>query len=302
MVIVETIALSTMLCNDLIMPVLLRLPWLRLNQRPDLTRLLLTIRRGSILAMLLMGYAYFRVVGESIALVATGLISFAAVAQFAPPILIGLYWQGATLGGALIGLCAGFAVWLYTLLLPALAGSGWLDGAFVTEGAFGVALLRPDALFGLSGLDPVSHALIWSLLVNICGLVGWSLFGRQGSFERIQASLFVQVDRLGGGLHRWRGRAAVADLRALLARYVGAERAEAALRRSCPRARPGADRRRPGRRRPDRFRRAPAGRRDRRRLGPDHDLDRGQGRRPRRRPGAGDPRRGIAGDRVQPAL
>jgi Na+/proline symporter/nitrogen-specific signal transduction histidine kinase len=229
MVIVATIALSTMLCNDLIMPVLLRLPWLRLNQRPDLSGLLLMIRRGSILAMLLMGYAYFRVVGESIALATTGLISFAAVAQFAPPILIGLYWQGATLGGALIGLCAGFAVWLYTLLLPALAGSGWLDGAFVTEGAFGVALLRPDALFGLSGLDPVSHALIWSLLVNVCGLVGWSLIGRQGSFERIQASLFVRVDRLGGGLHRWRGRAAVADLRALLARYVGPERAEAAL-------------------------------------------------------------------------
>ena len=60
-------------------------------------------------------------------------------------------------------------------------------------------------------------------------LLGCSLVGRQGSFERIQASLFVEVDRLGGGLHLWRGSAAVGDLRALLARYVGAERAEQAL-------------------------------------------------------------------------
>ena len=41
MVIVETIALSTMVCNDLVMPVLLRLRRLRLAERPDLTGLLL---------------------------------------------------------------------------------------------------------------------------------------------------------------------------------------------------------------------------------------------------------------------
>jgi signal transduction histidine kinase len=75
----------------------------------------------------------------------------------------------------------------------------------------------------------VSHALLWSLTANIACLVGSSLVGHQGSFERIQASLFVEVDRLGGGPHLWRGSAAVGDLRALLARYVGAERAEQAL-------------------------------------------------------------------------
>src|ERR687897_930358 len=119
MVIVESIALSTMLCNDLIMPVLLRVRWLRLNERPDLSGLLLAIRRGSILAMLLLGYAYFKIVGESYALVTIGLVSFCAAAQFAPPILFGIYWKAATLRGALTGLCAGFLIWLYTLLLPA---------------------------------------------------------------------------------------------------------------------------------------------------------------------------------------
>src|SRR5438045_3563155 len=91
MVIVETIALSTMVCNDLVMPVLLRLPGLRLSERRDLTELLLTIRRGAILTILLLGYSYFRLAGEAYALVSIGLISFAAVAQFAPPILGGIF-------------------------------------------------------------------------------------------------------------------------------------------------------------------------------------------------------------------
>src|SRR6185503_20082827 len=87
MVIVETIALSTMVCNDLVMPVLLRLRRLRLNERSDLTRLLLGIRRGAIVLILLLGYLYFKLAGEAYALVSIGLISFAAVAQFAPVVL-----------------------------------------------------------------------------------------------------------------------------------------------------------------------------------------------------------------------
>jgi signal transduction histidine kinase len=211
------------------MPVLLRVGWLRLNERPDLSGLLLAIRRGSILATLLLGYLYFKLIGESYTLATTGLVSFCAAAQFAPPILFGIYWKGASLRGALVGLSAGFLVWLYTLLLPALALSGWLDPTFLSDGLFGSDLLRPYALFGLEGLDPISHALLWSLTANIACLLGCSLVGRQGSFERVQASLFVEVDRLGGGPHLWRGSAAVGELRALLARYVGAERADQAL-------------------------------------------------------------------------
>jgi Na+/proline symporter/signal transduction histidine kinase len=229
MVIVACVALSTMISNDLIMPVLLRLRWLRLNQRRDLGGLLLAIRRGSILVILLLGYVYFKTVGGSYALVTMGLVSFCAAAQFAPPILLGLYWKGATLRGALLGLSAGFLVWLYTLLLPALARSGWLGSSFLEDGLFGFDLLRPYALFGLEGVDPITHALLWSMLANVSGLVGWSLIGRQGSFERIQASLFVEVGRLGGGQHLWRGSAAVADLQALLTRYLGATRAHSAL-------------------------------------------------------------------------
>jgi Na+/proline symporter len=61
MVIVEAIAVSTMVCNDLVMPLLLRTRrFSALGRGGDLTQLLLTIRRGAIVLMLLLGYLYFR--------------------------------------------------------------------------------------------------------------------------------------------------------------------------------------------------------------------------------------------------
>jgi Na+/proline symporter/nitrogen-specific signal transduction histidine kinase len=228
MVIVETIALSTMVCNDLVMPVLLRMQRLRLNERPDLTGLLLGIRRGAIVAVLLLGYMYFRLAGEAYALVSIGLISFAAVAQFAPVVLGGLFWRGGTRRGALCGLVAGFAVWFYTLMLPALARSGWLPIELLQDGPFGIELLKPLALFGLSGLDQITHAMIWSMIANVGLYVGVSLLGTQTAVEHHQASVFVDVFRReAGGAGFWRGTASVQDLYSLLARFVGAAAADA---------------------------------------------------------------------------
>jgi len=232
MVIVETIALSTMVCNDLVMPVLLRLPGLRLNERRDLTGLLLGIRRGAIVLILFLGYLYFRLAGEAYALVSIGLISFAAVAQFAPAALGGIFWKGGTRLGALAGLSAGFAVWSYTLLLPALARSGWLPISLLEAGPFGIALLRPLQLFGLSGLDQITHAMIWSMIANIGAYVGVSLSVSQSADEHRQASLFVDVFKQtgeAGGARFWRGTASVPDLFNLLARFFGMTAADSAF-------------------------------------------------------------------------
>jgi Na+/proline symporter/signal transduction histidine kinase len=228
MVIVETIALSTMICNDLVMPVLLRQKWLRLNERRDLSGLLLAIRRWAIAAILLLGYLYFRLAGEAYALVAIGLISFAAVAQFAPVIFGGLYWKNATRNGAIAGLVAGFAVWTYTLLLPSFAKSGWLAPDFLTDGLFGFALLRPQQLFGLTGFDELSHSLFWSMLANIGCYIGVSLAGRPGAAETGQATLFVDVfkrTRAAPGARVWRGSADLGDLLPLIGRFLGPEKA-----------------------------------------------------------------------------
>jgi Na+/proline symporter/nitrogen-specific signal transduction histidine kinase len=231
MVIVETIALSTMVCNDLVMPVLLRLKRLRLAARPDLTGLLLAIRRGAIVVILLLGYLYFRLAGEAYALVSIGLISFAAVAQFAPVVFGGIFWKNGTRRGALAGLTAGFAVWLYTLLLPALARSEWLPQGFIEHGPFGIELLQPLALFGLAGLDQITHAMIWSMVANIGAYVIVSLLGVPSAEEHRQASLFVDVfHREAGGARFWRGTASVPELHNVLARFIGAAAADEALR------------------------------------------------------------------------
>jgi Na+/proline symporter/nitrogen-specific signal transduction histidine kinase len=228
MVIVETIALSTMVSNDLVMPVLLRVRALRLAERPDVSRLLVLIRRLAIGVILLLGYFYFRLAGEAYALVSIGLISFAAVAQFAPAILGGVYWKGGTRAGAMAGLGAGFAVWAYTLALPSLARSGWLPETLLTGGPFGAALLRPAALFGLTGLDEISHALFWSMLANVGAYVGVSLAGRPDVSETQQAARFVDVfDRTQGfdPTRTFRGRASVEELLALTGRFLGPARA-----------------------------------------------------------------------------
>ena len=232
MVIVETIALSTMVCNDLVMPVLLRMRRLRLNERADLTRLLLAIRRGAIVLILLLGYLYFKLAGEAYALVSIGLISFAAVAQFAPVVLGGIFWKGGTRRGALCGLVAGFAVWFYTLLLPALARSGWLPIGLLEHGPWGIELLKPLELFGLDGLDQITHAMIWSMIANIGAYVGISLLASPSAEEHRQASVFVDVFRQGGeagGARFWRGTASVPDLYNLLARFLGTTSADSAF-------------------------------------------------------------------------
>jgi Na+/proline symporter/nitrogen-specific signal transduction histidine kinase len=227
MIIVEAIAVSTMVCNELVMPLLLRVGRLHLRTRGDLTGLLLTVRRAAIVALLLLGYAYYHVAGEAYALVSIGLISFAAVAQFAPAALGGMYWKGGTRAGAVTGLVAGATLWAYTLLLPSIAKSGWMPAAFLEHGPFGLALLRPESLFGLSGLDGLTHALFWSLLANVAAYVGVSLWRPPSAAEASQAALFVDVGDAAahGGPAFWRGRAKVADLRALLARFLGPERA-----------------------------------------------------------------------------
>ncbi len=229
MVIVETVAVSTMVSNELVLPLLLRWRHLRSSGGQDFTRLLLGIRRAAILGVLVLGYVYFHLAGEAYALVSIGLISFAAVAQFAPVVLGGMYWKGGTRLGALAGLLAGFLMWAYTLMLPSIAKSGWLDMGFIAHGPWGLAWLRPEQLLGLQGFDGLTHSLFWSMLVNVVAYVGVSLWRAPSGREASQALLFVDVfERTAGSSPVfWRGRANTQDLLRLCERFLGAAKAQA---------------------------------------------------------------------------
>jgi signal transduction histidine kinase len=174
-------------------------------------------------------------VGDAYALVSIGLVSFAAAAQFAPVMLAGIYWRGGTRRGAIAGLSVGFAVWVYTLLLPSFARSGWMAQSFLADGTFGLEVFRPYALFGLDGLDPISHTMFWSMVLNAGTFLLVSFLDRSSNIERTQATLFVEVFRQDGRAEApagaWRGSALVRDLRILAEKFVGKERTESVFSR-----------------------------------------------------------------------
>ena len=162
MVVVETIALSIMICNNLVVPLLLR----RRAERPeilhDMGKTLIIIRRLAIALVLVLAYGYYRMIGSTAALAQVGLISFAAVAQFAPAFFGALVWKRATSRGAMAGLAAGALIWAYTLLLPSFVDAGWIGKGLIEQGPFGLGFLRPRMLFGME-LDALSHGVLWSL-------------------------------------------------------------------------------------------------------------------------------------------
>ena len=228
MVIVASIALSTMVSNHIVMPI-----WLSARSDEgatvsgDVRHLVLTSRRLSIGAVLLLGYLYYYFSGGGAELAAIGLISFAGVAQVLPALLGGIVWRGAARNGAAVGLGAGFAVWAYTLFLPSFGEAGIMSAQMLTNGPWGLEWLRPRALFGLAGLDPVVHALFWSMLINTGAFIVVSLVSFPSPLERLQGAQFVNVFEHSASTKGWAHAGAEAeDLLIMAQRIMGADEAQ----------------------------------------------------------------------------
>ncbi|HEX3163968.1 MAG TPA: PAS domain-containing hybrid sensor histidine kinase/response regulator [Pseudolabrys sp.] len=229
MVIVESVALSIMVSNDLIMPLVLQRREALISGRENVGSLLLTVRRIAIFAILLLAYVYYRSAGEA-QLASIGLLSFAAIAQLAPAFFGGLLWRRATAAGAIAGMTAGFVVWAYTLLLPTLSDIGVIGERILTDGPAGLSMLRPQHLLGLD-LPPLVHGVVWSLLINIACYIGFSFRRAPTPIERIQANTFVPSDLtpISPTFRRWRSSVTVEELTGTVARYLGEERTRSAL-------------------------------------------------------------------------
>ena len=224
MVIVASVALSIMISNDLIIPIFVR----RLlrgenSENGDWSSLILNIRRASIFIILFAAFLYYRESTNNTRLASIGLMSFAAIAQFAPAFFGGLIWRGANGRGAALGMTAGIAVWGYTLLFPSLASP---DTSVLLHGPFGIEALRPQALFGTEA-EQLNHGVMWSLSINLLFLVLGSLSRAALPLERIQASIFVPRDANPmPSLKRFRTAITVDELRDTISRYLGVERTE----------------------------------------------------------------------------
>lgn len=224
MVIVEAVALSTMLSNDIVLPLLLHR---QKAERPfELFRhWLLSVRRISILVILLLAYFCYRMFGSTASLASIGQVSFAAVIQLMPAMFGALYWKQANSRGVFAGLAVGSGLWFYTLVLPLLAGGlGWSLQIFP---GLGWLQSRP---FGLD-TDPISQGSVIALSGNWLVFTLVSLFSRNRVAEHLQASRFIGQRSSLRDSTRSLLAVQVKDLLALAARFVGEERAEQSFRR-----------------------------------------------------------------------
>jgi Na+/proline symporter len=229
MVIVESVALAIMVSNDIVVPWVLQRREALIAGRGDIGALLLKVRRTAIVVILLLAYMYYRLAGEA-QLAAIGLLAFAAVAQLAHAFFGGLTWRHGTARGAIAGMMLGILAWAYTLLLPSIADLGIIGHQVLVSGPFDIAMLRPQALFGLD-LPPLVHGVLWSLALNIAGYVGLSLGREPSSIERMQADVFVPrtLAPINPSFRLWRSTVTVEDLTTTVTRYLGEERTRSAF-------------------------------------------------------------------------
>ena len=218
MVIVACMALSGMIGNELVMPLLLRR---RATAQGDLGPLVLLVRRAAVVVIVLAGYAYHRTIAGYLPLASIGMISFVAVANFMPGLVFGLYWRRANRFGVVAGLAGGFGVWLYGLLIPSL------------KQARGADLATPLTFYlpePLSSLDPIGQGFLAAFAVNTTLLIIGSLVTQARRRDREQADAFVlgaeapHPTQAGGD-----ASSRIEELRDLVARFIGVERADRAF-------------------------------------------------------------------------
>lgn len=228
MVIVASITLATMVCNDVVMPLLLRIPHLKLSENKDLGALLLKVRRITIICLMLMAYFYYRILGDQGDLASFGLLAFVAVVQFLPAMAGAIFWKTASRQGVLAGLVGGYLLWIYTLLIPTLDAAGLITSPYQQLGLPG--WMNPTALFGLGPFDPLTHGVIWSLSVNTLLFILISRYTNLRLVDRIQASAFVDVyDQSLPETQRQYNHVTVGDLHVLAERFLGQSRTQHAF-------------------------------------------------------------------------
>lgn len=231
MVIVATIALATMVSNHIVTPIWLSSRGPGAVVSGDIRRVVVTARRLSIAGVLFLGYMYYRLSGGGTALAAIGLVSFTGTVQVLPAMLGGIFWRGATRWGAAAGLVVGALIWTWTLFLPSF-GSGLISEQVFQNGPLGIGILRPEALFGITGIDPLLHGVLWSLLLNATTFFIVSVMTFPQPLERLQGAQFVKIFELSGGAKTWTASNAEAeDLLVMAQRILGPSEAQELFQR-----------------------------------------------------------------------
>lgn len=230
MVIVEIIALTTMISNNITMPLLLSTKAFK-NKPYPIGKTILLSRRIGVFFLIILAYIFEKSVAEKYSLVSIGLISFVAVSQFAPSVILGIYWKEANRKAAVFSIIIGFTIWFYTLVFPSLSNGN--DGIqnIVDNGLFHISILKPTQLFGMTSLDTISHGIFWSLFFNVISFVFISINATSTAEENHQANIFVDSDAEENELNQsiWKGTTLLKDIKNVLSNFIGLERTKLLL-------------------------------------------------------------------------
>ena len=231
MMVVSTLALSTMLSNNVIIPYGFIKRMVTGNPRENI-KSIKTIRRIAIFLLIILAYVFYIKFSKQLSLFSIGLISFVVIAQLAPAFFLGLFWRRGTAIAAKTGITLGLIVVTYTLMLPMFVNAISPEATLLSEGLFGNLWLKPTNLFGIDYLSSESNAFLWSISINTFSFVGLSLIVKDNYRERNYAEMFVHhenYENLQEGAFIWKGEAYVTDIKRLLNRFLGEQRTQRAL-------------------------------------------------------------------------
>lgn len=231
MIVVSSIGLSTMLTNNILIPYNL-IGKLKGNDQTISSRKILNTRKISIFSLIILSYFIYRFFGLDYSLVSIGLVAFVIISQLAPAFFGALFWRRGSRLGAVYGILIGFIICIYTLLIPYAIGLSNSSSTFISEGYLGSPLLKPFQLFGLDYLQPVPHALFWSLLFNTITYFAVSVSFKGNYRERNYAEMFVDINRYITNHENafiWKGTAYRNDIEKVLIRFLGEERTKRAM-------------------------------------------------------------------------
>lgn len=231
MIVVSSIGLSTMLSNNVLIPYGF-LGRLQSDVQETNNKKIVNIRKVGIFSLIILAYLIYRVFVLEYNLFSIGMVSFVIIAQLAPAFFGAILWRRGSRNGAVAGIIVGFLICTYTLLIPYAIGFTNFEQAFINQGLFQIQLLKPFELFGLDYLDPVPHALFWSILFNVLVFLSVSVSFKGNYRERNYAEMFVDIDKyitMHENAFVWKGTAYISDIRKVLSRFLGEERTKRAL-------------------------------------------------------------------------
>ena len=211
MIVVATLTLSTMISNDVVLPLMLRRKFKRNLITSSYKSRILLVRRFTIAGVLILAYFYQQWFGNGSALASMGLVAFSLVSQLLPAIVGGLYWRKGHAYGVYAGLLAGVICWVLFLMLPILDAPNPLDSELQQT--------------------LITRGTLIALFANIGCYISFSLGAEERLIDKIQAAAFVNPKDqaiLSRRLNK-NVKATVYDFKILLQTFLGIQRSQQVL-------------------------------------------------------------------------